>query len=667
MSLQNQPLWNLPTAASAPSQRDAAAAAASSTPDSAMQTALPEITREDLLTPRRIGGVFDLAFDIYRAHFRTLLTAVVVLLLPMQAVLYVLYNTWLKPLSNYADAHSDDAGPGLALIGGGLFTGEPHFGIPGVLALLVLAVTSAPVAIAVADIYRGKTPHWLDCYRRAFPLIPRVIGGWIIVALAFAAVLCFALVLCFIMLIAAALLLKGSGKMPDFVAILLFLLITVLPYGLGMTLVAFNFCFTTPLIVLENLPLTLIPARNWQLVGKRRALRTWAADCVFARRVFHRAGLDAGFGQQSARPVYGPVRHSPARPIRYRNHADDSAHRLFAAVPAGVPERAVLRFPHSARRVRHSPACRRNVSQCTKRGSPMRTRAIQRTRARQLALPCFAIPALPVRLACVLLIGVVGGAAVPVRVAHAQSSSSATGAANANAPQLKASLNRILESQEFQPESKEKSFLNQTIESLRGYWERIRKWFQNLFRMGGLAGGSSVVTGILVCLLLAGLFWVLLKIARERAPRIIGEAAPNAILAEEEAQADIIRDPDVWTQQAAEWAQKQDYRRAYRALFLALLLRLDAANALEYDQARTNGDYLRVLFAAKTRPLYDLLMPLAGGFDRFWYGQEPAQQSDYRSLQETVERLPALLATLAPSGSPALAAPASGAGKAQTA
>lgn len=104
-------------------------------------------------------------------------------------------------------------------------------------------------------------------------------------ALAFAAVLSFALVLCFLMLIVAGILLRGSGKMPDFVAVLLFLLITVLPYGLGMTLVAFNFCFTTPLIVLENLPITLIPARNWQLVGKRRVLRTWAA-IVFLPVVF---------------------------------------------------------------------------------------------------------------------------------------------------------------------------------------------------------------------------------------------------------------------------------------------------------------------------------------------------------------------------------------------
>ena len=314
MSLQNQPLWNFPTTASAPSQRDMVPAAAS-IQASAIRTALPEITREDLLTPRRIGGVFDLAFDIYRAHFRTLLTTVVALLLPMQAVLYVLYNTWLKPLSNYADAHSDDAGPGLALIGGGMFTGDPHLGIPGVLALLVLAVTSAPVAIAVADIYRGKTPHWLDCYRRAFPLIPRVIGGWIIVALAFAAVLSFALVLCFLMLIVAGILLRGSGKMPDFVAVLLFLLITVLPYGLGMTLVAFNFCFTTPLIVLENLPITLIPARNWQLVGKRRVLRTWAAIVFLPVVFFTVQGLMLGFDQQFTWFIYGPVRHPSTRPI----------------------------------------------------------------------------------------------------------------------------------------------------------------------------------------------------------------------------------------------------------------------------------------------------------------------------------------------------------------
>jgi hypothetical protein len=280
MSLENQPLWNFPTSVPAPPPREAVPASAAP-----ILTSSHELKREDLLAPRRIGGVFDLAFDIYRAHFRTLLTTVVVLLLPMQAVLYVLYNTWLKPLSNYADAHSDDAGPALTLIGGGMLTGVPHFGIPGMLSLLILAVTSAPVAIAIADIYRGSTPYWLDCYRRVFHQIPRVIGGWIIVALAFVTVLCFTFVLCFILLICAGILFRNSGRMPDVVAVVLFVLGTVLPYVLGMTLVAFNFCFTTPLIVLENLPITLIPSRNWQLVGKRRALRTWAA-IVFLPLVF---------------------------------------------------------------------------------------------------------------------------------------------------------------------------------------------------------------------------------------------------------------------------------------------------------------------------------------------------------------------------------------------
>lgn len=274
------------------------------------------------------------------------------------------------------------------------------------------------------------------------------------------------------------------------------------------------------------------------------------------------------------------------------------------------------------------------------------------------------------QLTCVLALGVVGGITVPPRLAYAQTSSS-QGATDlptpVPAPQLKASLNRILEGQEFQPEFKEKSILTQAIQRLRGYWDRIRKWFQNLFRTGGLATGSSVVTGILVFLLLAGLFWVLFKIARNWSPRTVGQAAPDAILAEEEAQADIVRDPDVWIQQASEWAQKQDYRRAYRALFLALLLRLDAANLLSYDRARTNGDYLRVLRTGEKRPLYDLLLPLARHFDRFWYGMESAQQSDYQTLLELYDRLPAMLAGLAPSVSAALSEFAPPAGKAQIA
>ena len=237
----------------------------------------------DLLKARGIGGVFDLAFDIYRQHFGVLMTIVAVMLLPMQAVLYLLFNLWLKPLNIYAEAHSDDAGAGLLLIVGGLSVGWPAYGVPGLLSLLVLAAASAPAAIAIADIYRSRVPTPADCCRRAFARIPRVLLGWIVAGLAFTAVASVTGVACFLLL---ALFAVGmQNRIPDVVYTLLGIAVVLIPLLLGMTLVAFNFSFTAPLIILENTGVTQLPSRCWQLIGKPRALRTWAA-IVFLPVVF---------------------------------------------------------------------------------------------------------------------------------------------------------------------------------------------------------------------------------------------------------------------------------------------------------------------------------------------------------------------------------------------
>lgn len=278
MALQHDPLWNTLPSLAVPLPQH------SSSGETRRERLNAEIfATDDLLVGRSIGGVFDLAFDIYRKHFSPLLTTVAVLLLPMQTLLYLLANAWLKPLSVFVDSHADDAGASMLLIGGGMLIGYPQAGIPGLLSLLLLAVASAPVAAAIADIYRGKAPSWPDCYRRVYPQIPGVLMGWLNVVLAFVAVLVFSSIICFIILMIALLALQN--KVPETVYTVIVLIMLILPYLLGMTLIAFTFGFTTPLIVLEDIPLTLIPFRNRQLVNKRRAFSTWAA-IVFLPIVF---------------------------------------------------------------------------------------------------------------------------------------------------------------------------------------------------------------------------------------------------------------------------------------------------------------------------------------------------------------------------------------------
>ncbi len=235
------------------------------------------------------------------------------------------------------------------------------------------------------------------------------------------------------------------------------------------------------------------------------------------------------------------------------------------------------------------------------------------------------------------------GSLCPVHAQQPASGNSSASAANGTAPpapQLKADLNRILAGREFQPQTSEKSQLTDLVAQARRMWERLREWWSNLFRLSGVKGGSTLLIYILLAFILSGLLWVVYRMFRDWSPREHA-AQPRRIVSEEdEALAEIERDPETWLTQAEEWAAQSDYRRAYRAVFLALLLQLDRAGALSYDRARTNGEYLRHLQQTRALPLYDALVPLAVAFETRWYGDTPTSSQDYQAIREAYKRLP---------------------------
>ncbi len=233
--------------------------------------------------------------------------------------------------------------------------------------------------------------------------------------------------------------------------------------------------------------------------------------------------------------------------------------------------------------------------------------------------------------------------------AHAQSAPSTVSGTSApvSTPQLKADLNRILADDEFGPEGASKNPLAKWIEKLRGYWDQVRKWFSDLFSMGGLKGGGTALTYTLVTLMGMALLWIAYRLLREWKPRPRALPRPRGLSAlQEEAASDIVRDPEHWRRQAEEYARANEFRPAYRALFLALLLTLDQAGIVSYDRARTNGDYIRALRTGRQAFMYELLLPPALAFDRFWYGQETVDAADYQALLGVYQDLPAHVAAL---------------------
>jgi hypothetical protein len=170
-----------------------------------------------------------------------------------------------------------------------------------------------------------------------------------------------------------------------------------------------------------------------------------------------------------------------------------------------------------------------------------------------------------------------------------------------------------------------------------------------------LASGFSYIFGALFIGLAAWLIaWLIQGL---RLGRIGGKARGRTAYDEAEADEGIVLEPNAWMQQAGVYAGSEDYRRAFRAVFVAILLLLDQGGLIEFDRSRTNGDYLRLLRRQNLRRLYDVLDPLVLEFDRRWYGTAETGIDDFHRIQETFNRVRELKSETA---APTVPAPAPG-------
>jgi hypothetical protein len=247
----------------------------SSTTDSPWLSAAEPID-EAVIMPQTLAGVFDEAFDLYKRHFALLASIVAAWLIPTEILRNVVVAVWLHPL----DAHLSGLGrvnpESMALLRFGQFLfGEPRSGFAGILAFLVLIPLSAPISIAVSDLYFGRTTTVRECYRRSRPYLLPMLGGYALMALIGVAVVFVGALIMSMIAGVLALFFAMAGAAE--VGLVLFGTLMVLPYFAYCGIIARHYIFMTPLTVLEGLPPTYVAFRNSQLVGKKRFWRTWAA------------------------------------------------------------------------------------------------------------------------------------------------------------------------------------------------------------------------------------------------------------------------------------------------------------------------------------------------------------------------------------------------------
>jgi hypothetical protein len=198
-----------------------------------------------------------------------------------------------------------------------------------------------------------------------------------------------------------------------------------------------------------------------------------------------------------------------------------------------------------------------------------------------------------------------------------------------------AALKAILGRAEFQPPPLER-------------WETgVREWLRSLLRrlFGNVQPASLNVMSeslywlLLACavLLFAYLIWNYVPHLRfRRTTRVARLDTGGAIETPDTAGAHLAA--------ADAAAAAGRYLDALRHTYTAMLLRLDAANVVPFDRARTNREVLRALRGGAQGSIRDLLRPIILALDEKLYGGRPATADDYRLCRDEYGRLEGLLA-----------------------
>lgn len=165
--------------------------------------------------------------------------------------------------------------------------------------------------------------------------------------------------------------------------------------------------------------------------------------------------------------------------------------------------------------------------------------------------------------------------------------------------------------------------------------QAVLKWiFERLEALTTFGGSnqwlSTVLESLVIgvpCVLL--LLWVIRKLAM---PEPLGKPSSPV-----DSNVPSARSWQRWLIEAEDCANQNRWRDAIHGLYWSAISRLEASGLWPADVARTPREYLSLLHGEHA--LRGDLGKLTRSFERFWYGNRRAQESDYRAARELLERL----------------------------
>ena len=163
---------------------------------------------------------------------------------------------------------------------------------------------------------------------------------------------------------------------------------------------------------------------------------------------------------------------------------------------------------------------------------------------------------------------------------------------------------------------------------------RFLLWLDSLFTNVANFGKRSPWVGpllewVLIALALVGLaLWAMRALQRQRLA--VRAEASRQIESWEEASRN-------WRSLAEEQAARQDWREAVHCIYWATIVMLEGRRFWSPNRSRTPREYVALLESGSQR--WNLLRQQTRGFERIWYGLNPAGEGDYRMSLELHEQL----------------------------
>jgi hypothetical protein len=209
------------------------------------------------------------------------------------------------------------------------------------------------------------------------------------------------------------------------------------------------------------------------------------------------------------------------------------------------------------------------------------------------------------------------------RLAEQQAEIDALSAAIALTARERTSRDGVLARKEFRTAAAE-----YTLTERIGSWieRQLSKLFGGAASLGRMAPwlGTALQWGTLILAASLLVLWILRALDRQRIAlgKLGGDAA--RIQADEESRA--------WAELARTHATKGEWRDAVHCLYWASIVALEDRRTLRRSGTRTPREALQLIDPASH--LREPLRAQTGAFERIWYGQQPAAESDYSEALE---------------------------------